>query len=140
MLGAIALGVFCRLAGFDPALPARGALAALAAATGPAAMLVLGAACAGLPRARPTGPESLVTAIKTLALPALVGLSCLALGVRTPGWALVAVLLAAQPTGVNAVIFAGADVLARSFASRVVLASTALALALVVPLAVLGTR
>ena len=69
-----------------------------------------------------------VTAIKNVAFPACVYVSCTAVFELSAHWVFIAVLMAAQPTGVNAYIFAERYKSAQALATTTVFLSTALSL------------
>ncbi|MEM7294144.1 MAG: AEC family transporter, partial [Pseudomonadota bacterium] len=69
-----------------------------------------------------------VTALKNLALPVCVYFFCTELFQLSTHWTFVAVLLAAQPTGVNAYIFAERYESAQALATTTVFVSTAVSL------------
>lgn len=122
----IAVGALWRLAGLGIPQVASAIVDPLAGSAGPLALFASGMALVKFGMARQIGPAIAISALKLLALPAMVFLMANAVGLPPLGTAVVT-LVAACPTGVNVFLIASRLGTGEALASNTLLISTAAA-------------
>lgn len=122
----IAAGALWRLAGLDIPKVVSAIIDPIAGSAGPLALFASGMALVKFGMARQIAPAVAISALKLIALPAVVFVMASAVGLPPLGVAVVT-LVAASPTGVNVFLIASRLGTAEALASNTLLISTAAA-------------